>query len=235
MTLSTTERLYRRLTKHLPASLSAQLDWLRTSYHVGWGGAMNGQSRRQMLIVDLLRRVEPVAIVETGSFRGATSRWLHEVSDLPVYTVESDVRFFKFAQRACTEAPGVSLTLGDSRALIARLVDEGRVQRTFFYLDAHWNDDVPRFEELVAIMRHWPSALVVIDDFQVPGDAGYGFAMYGDSPLDERYLPDLAEWALFYPRIPSSEETGARRGCAVLASPDLIPLLQLEPDLLRRK
>ena len=55
-------------------------------------------------------------------------------------------------------------------------------------------------------------------NFVVPSDAGYEFAIYGGKPLDRPYLPDLTGWSIFYPVLPSTSETGARRGCAVFAT-----------------
>ncbi len=63
--------------------------------------------------------------------------------------------------------------------------------------------------------------MVVIDDFRVPDDEGYRFDDYGPGkaltwdyvgPIAERYGATAA-----YPATPSAEETGARRGCVVLA------------------
>jgi predicted O-methyltransferase YrrM len=216
--LSITERLYRRATGFLPARLAARLDLMRPAYNRGWGGPMNGQERRQQVIRDLFAAVEFDEVVETGTFRGGTTAWLGEISGRPVHSVESEARFFHFAQATAGRRPGIDIRLGDSRDLLRSLAARAGDPTMFFYLDAHWGDDVPRHEELRIIHPRWSRCVVVIDDFLVPGDPGYGFARYGDHPLDETYLPELAGWTMFYPAIPSGEETGSRRGCAVFAS-----------------
>lgn len=215
------ERAYRRLTRPLPPRIAARIDLLRPGYRRRWGGPMNGQERRRRIVTDLFREIAFDEIVETGTFRGSTTKWLSDVSDLPVMSVETEERFYLFAEAMCRDIPSVEILHGDSRELLRRLIARDGKRTTFFYLDAHWNEDVPRHAELRMIHDHWTQAVIMIDDFQVPGDEGYGYALYGGKPLDETYLPDLGDWQMFYPSVPSAQETGARRGYAIFASPDL--------------
>lgn len=92
----------------------------------------------------------------------------------------------------------------------------------FFYLDAHWQDDVPLAEELELIAASWSDPVIMIDDFQVPDDQGYGFDSYRNGlslTLDYLPLAKLPPLRLFWPGAAASEETGHRRGCVVLAPP----------------
>jgi hypothetical protein len=225
------ELWYRRLTRLLPARLSARVDLLRPAYNTGWGGAMNGQLKRQQLVRDLFAAICFDEVVETGTFRGGTTAWLHEISGLPVFSVETQERFFRFALAKIGSNPAIDVRLGDSRTLLRDLAARPDDKTTFFYLDAHWGDDVPRHEELRIIHDRWPRCVVMIDDFQVPGDAGYGFALYGGKPLDETYLPELAGWTMYYPTIPSATDTGARRGYAVFVPAALAGQVALVPGL----
>ena len=76
-------------------------------------------------------------------------------------------------------------------------------------------------EELKIVFDACPNAIVMIDDFQVPFDAGYGYDNYGvDRVLTADYVvkPIVAGGLrVLYPSTPSVNETGARRGCVVLA------------------
>jgi hypothetical protein len=63
--------------------------------------------------------------------------------------------------------------------------------------------------------------VVVIDDFEVPGDPGYAFDDYGaGKALTSEYISGMIErfkLRAYYPTKPSTCETGAKRGCVVLA------------------
>ncbi len=93
---------------------------------------------------------------------------------------------------------------------------------TFFYLDAHWDDNVPLRSEIDLIALYWPEFVVMIDDFQVPGDKGYGYDNYGrNTILSLNYIRDLIvrnRLTAFFPQMASNDETGAKRGCVVLGS-----------------
>src|SRR5206468_11787016 len=104
------------------------------------------------------------------------------------------------------------------------------------YLDAHWNADLPLAEEIDIIFSRCPSAVVMIDDFQVPSDAGYGYDNYGPGKaLVSGYIrPAISAHQLqaFYPSTPSAADYPStplaaaglaaagrlRRGCVVLAN-----------------
>ena len=55
----------------------------------------------------------------------------------------------------------------------------------------------------------------MVDDFQVPGDAGYQFDDYGEGKkLSLNYLNPVAHLGFtpFFPTLPSSEESGVNAG-----------------------
>lgn len=219
MTMNLSERAYLKVTASAPPALSARLDLLRPRHFAA--GPLNGQRERQQIVRDLVTAVDFDEVVETGTFRGATTVFFRQLTGLPVHSVELLPRFFRFAAVRCAEDDGIHLEQGDSRAFLADLSRRPGQQTTFFYLDAHWQQDVPRFEEVEIIAAEWRRAVVMIDDVEVPDDSGYGFTYYGGAPLNLDYLPDLPGWEAFYPRASASSETGARRGCVVLASPEL--------------
>ena len=166
-------------------------------------------------------------ILETGTFRGTSTEFFATVFQTPVHTVESNARYCVDSRQRLATEPGVTVELGDSRTFLERYFDQANVreQTLFVYLDAHWEEDLPLAEELAAIARATTRCIVMIDDFQVPGDSGYAYDDYGPGKaLVEDYLPQslLKGWALMYPTAPSEEETGAKRGCCVLVSPGLL-------------
>lgn len=215
------------------------LDYIRSPDRgAGWG-PFNGQTARQALFVDLLTKTAPHAIVETGTFLGATTEFISQVG-LPVFTIEAHPRNYGFARARFWRKRNVKLLYGDSRIGLHKLFDGALhplSRRTiFFYLDAHWNNDLPLAEEIDIIFSHCPMGVVMIDDFEVPSDAGYGFDDYGPGKaLVADYIkPALSRHQLqaFYPSTPSAADYPStpmaaaglaapgrlRRGCVVLVS-----------------
>jgi hypothetical protein len=87
------------------------------------------------------------------------------------------------------------------------------------------------------VLSNFPRAVVIIDDFKVPDDPGYGFDDYGPGQrIDLDYL-DAAEVEsvfLYFPSTPSWREDGARRGCCVMTpAPEIAATLD-GISLLRR-
>ncbi|WP_406475380.1 hypothetical protein [Streptomyces sp. NBC_01615] len=212
-------RLKYKIDAPLPVPVAFRWDLVRPLEF--YSGPMNGQARRQQLVRDLMRAVAFDEVVETGTYRGVTSTFLSNVSGLPVHTAEMSARFFRYSRVRCADDPAITVHHSDSRRLLRELADRDGDPTLFFYLDAHWQEDVPRYEELEIIHRRWSRAVVVIDDFRVNDDPGYGHETYHGVPLDPDYLPQLPGWRRYYPAARSFEETGMRRGCLILASPAL--------------
>lgn len=180
------------------------------------------------MVVELCQRVQFAAVVETGTYRGTTAAYLHRVTGLPLHSFEAKPRHYGFARARLRSLTEVCLHRGDSRAGLERLGARGALRPgpVLFYLDAHGLADLPLAAEIEIAFDHWREAVVMIDDFAVPGDPGYGFDDYGDGQaLTLRYLDDhdLRPEGVWFPRCTAAAETGARRGCVVLArAPQLI-------------
>lgn len=219
--MSSVQRVLDRITRVVSVvspTLAAGIDWLRPSLHSNWGGPMNGQNGRRAIMRELAGYLKPSAVIETGTFRGDSTAFLADISGSPVYSIESSKRYYLFA-RWRLQRQDVHLFYGDSREFL-KTVEIADNSILLIYLDAHWERDLPLPNELAIISRRWPQAVVVIDDFEVPDDAGYAFDDYGSgAALREEILPtEMESWCRLYPRLPSSDETGAHRGCVVLAS-----------------
>ena len=203
----------------------------------GWG-PFNGQTARQALFVVIIANTRPHAIVETGTFLGTTTELMCQTG-LPVFTIESHPRNYGFARTRFWRRRNVNLLHGDSRAGLRRLFDGALDSLSgvtvFFYLDAHWNDDLPLADEIDIIFSRCPLAVVMIDDFEVPCDAGYGYDDYGPGKAlvfdYVRLAISAHQLQAFYPSTPSVADYPStpmaseglatpgrlRRGCIVLA------------------
>ena len=224
--LSLARRIYERVVNRLPKKSAAFIDHLNPSLRASWGGPLNGQARRQEMMRELVSLFNPKVIVETGTYRGTSTDFLRGIGNADIHTVEHDERFFRYSQIRFRNDPRVRVVHGDSRDYLERMSRTSAFpkERVLFYLDAHWDDDLPLWEELTCIQRAWTRSVIVVDDFQVPNDEGYGYDDWGaGKSLTEGLLPAaaLSHYIILYPLAPSSQETGMRRGCAVLVSPDL--------------
>lgn len=228
----------RFLYNRFPPSYQGILD-----YHFGgkrvrdpYGGPLNGQAGRLRIVEAIIAAAEPAAIVESGTFRGVTTAWLAGFGR-PVYTIELSPRYYAYCRRRLKGLSNVTLMRGSSpdvlRALCAGTLDPAKA--VFFYLDAHWYDHLPLREECEIIFKRQPNSVVIIDDFQVPGDDGYTFDAYGpEKTLCLAYLEPLASFGVrvFFPAIRSVDETGAKRGCVVItANADIASALDALPLL----
>jgi hypothetical protein len=187
----------------------------------GFGGPLNGSPARLAVFNELKRRCLFAAVVETGTYRGESTIFF-ATAGCPVYTSEVNARYMGYAQLRLWSRSNVHFCLGDSRQFLRRLTGDSTVPKdsVFFYLDAHWHDDLPLREEIDLIFRHWTRPVVMVDDFQVPDDSGYQYDDYGEGKkLSLEYLNPVAHLGLvpFFPASPSSEEIGLKRGWVVLA------------------
>lgn len=203
-------------------TVAAYGDWLFPENHQSFGGPMNGQPRRRSLTRTIVEAMKFDAVVETGTFRGTTTDFLWHVTGAPVWTVESNPRYAAFAARRFRATPEVTVHVGDSRAFLPQLAADPRVpkRRVLFYLDAHWGAELPLRSELLTVFQAWDEPIVMIDDFEVPDDPGYGFDDYGPGGrLCLSYLPEseMAGFVPLLPAVPSAEEGGLKRGCVVIA------------------
>lgn len=201
--------------------------YLKPSLKGSWGGPFNGQAYRRRIYEDIVRDLPIQAIVEAGTFRGTTTELL-AASGLPVYAIEASPRYHAYTQRRLREMKGtVHLHLGDSREVLRALAETPSVPSSdvLFYLDAHWEEDLPLREEVDVVFSNWERSVVLIDDFEVPGTA-YNFDDYGPGKaLVLDYLrPSMERLGLsvYFPAAGPEHETGAKRGCVVLCNdPDV--------------
>ena len=196
--------------------------WCKPAWRDSWGGPFNGQEFRQRLFAELSARVPFVAIVETGTYRGTTTRYFRRATRLPIHSFEANPRHYGFARAHLKSLPDLQLHRCDSRTGLIHLATSNALPAgcVFFYLDAHVFGDLPLADEVDLAFRHWPQAVVMIDDFAVPDDPGYGFDDYGaGKAFTLAYLGehDVLPAGVWFPECASAAETGARRGCVVLA------------------
>ena len=228
--------VYDRLADLLPATAASRLDWWAHARSRGPNRSFNDQQGRRQIVAELVSTIDFTCALETGSYRGSSTLMLAELIHAAVASVECRARNQLFASRRLEPYPHASSELGDSRQFLERRLAAGSGP-AFVYLDAHWYDDLPLADELRIIANSGREAVVLVDDFRVNDDPGYGYDDYGPGKsLDSTYLssvPEILGWARFVPSLASAQETGARRGCVVVVHPELAALVGGLPSLRR--
>ncbi len=218
-------RTVEKLTSVLPARIGARIDLLRPDLAKGFG-PFNGQEHRRVILASIIQSYPFDLVIESGTFRGTTTQLLRTMTTAPIITIEVSRRHYEYSRRQLSRLLGVQVIHGDSpteiRRVAARPTHETSA-RVFAYLDAHWGMSLPTRWEILEILSSWESVCIVVDDFKVPGDPGYGYDDYGPGMALDLALLDglpLAGVSMFFPRIPAAVETGYRRGWVVLARGD---------------
>lgn len=182
----------------------------------------NEQSFRKKIFNELVSSIPFTSIIETGTWIGNTTGYMKKQSDLPLYTCELDKRYFALAKMRLNNFSNIFFTNDDSRNFLNTLDIDTQNGTCFFYLDAHWYDDLPLKEELEIISKRFSGFVIMIDDFKVPGDPGYGYDNFGrETNLSlEVYAKQFKALNLnmYFPSAGAEQETGKKRGCVVLAN-----------------
>lgn len=181
----------------------------------------NGQMHRKQIFCDLLSEFEFDAILETGTWIGNTTGYMAETSGLPVYTTEFNDRFYSLAKLRLSDINNITFMLSDSREFLRKMAASNlATKKLFIYLDAHWYEDLPLEEEIEIICSNFKNYVIMVDDFEVPIDVGYGYDDYGkNKSLTLKQFSRLFKrhgLVALFPSLPSSEESGNKRGCVVL-------------------
>jgi predicted O-methyltransferase YrrM len=208
--------------------IAAEIELSSPELQQCWGGPFNGQAGRIAIMSELLRLLAPSTVIETGTFRGITTAWFARNFNGPIFTCELEKLYTIQAQKNVAKFSNVHIDSSDSRIFLRHRLKDIPVDDTvLIYLDAHWERDLPLREELAIIFGAHHNAVVVIDDFQVPFDHGYGWDDYGPGlaltvQILKGIIPDDA--LIFFPSLASEDDTGARRGCCVVAADAVVRL-----------
>lgn len=203
--------------------LAAEVDLVVHASEHEWGWhPFNGQRPRADLFLRLARRLQFEVVIETGTFRGTTTKFMHDSTEAQIFSCETNDRYFEYARGRLQGLPRIHLSREDSREYLQQLVHDERVRgrRAFVYLDAHWGADLPLAQEVAILTRDLPDAVVMIDDFEVPGLPDYEFDDYGaDSVLSIDLIADRLpqDTVLFYPGWSRDQLADVRRGFVILA------------------
>lgn len=181
-----------------------------------------GKTKIRKMIFNVLFKIFSFeAIIETGTYTGNTTGYMAKTTSRPIFTCESSRVLSALAKKTLFGIKNINCFVMDSREFLNSLANnEVSSKKVFIYLDAHGYDDLPLKQEIEIICWTWKEFVIMIDDFQVPGDVGYGYDSYvGNQVLSiNTFLPVFLQNGLipFFPALRSSEETGAKQESVIL-------------------
>jgi hypothetical protein len=222
-----------RLDFMLGGHLQGKEYWLKDS--IGF----NSQLKRKATFKAINEVYDFDAIIETGTNIGATTGYLASLTGKQVHSCEIRPESFSLAKDLLYPYfENIKLYNTDSIEFLNANLSSLSNGKLFIYLDAHWYDFLPLREEIEIISNQCREFLILIDDFQVMGDNGYGYDKYANGKeLTLKYILDLISrfnLSAYFPSAPSGEETGAKRGYIYLAKGQTLEAKLSQIELLRR-
>lgn len=145
--------------------------------------------------LELARLAGIKIFVETGTYKGKTTRWAAEHFEI-VHTIEAAEPFYKRYSKELEQLGNVVTHFGDSRTTLGRVENMIGNQPALFWLDGHWSggvtageqEECPLIEELLAI-RHRRGDVIMIDDARL-------FLAAPPLPFDADQWPNVFDLAL---------------------------------------
>ena len=138
--------------------------------------------RHLIRLVDWLAQ-QAQAFIETGANVGSTSRFMAQrFADMPVYSCECDPGAFALARRHLAPHKNACIEQAASPAFLYAIHDrhpELCEQTNLYWLDAHgYGFRWPLVDEIAFLTSQLERALVLIDDFRVPGRPEFKYDVY---------------------------------------------------------
>jgi hypothetical protein len=198
-----------KLRDRLPIYREILSDY-RTGARLDYGSAaFHGDRVFQGLIQKLIESVPIGTFVETGTFLGDSSGFVaSRNAAVPVYTCDVDPEALAKAPRRLWRLTNLKVAHASSERFLRTLIEQGHIRGIpLFFLDAHWQRYWPLGEELRIISDAGMPAVIVVDDFQVPGRPEFGFDTWDvdgrphpcDVDLVGAWLDDRQEHQLLVP------------------------------------
>jgi hypothetical protein len=124
------------------------------------------------------------AIIETGCHFGDTTDYLSSLySNIPIWTCDVSAKYVRFVKHRLKARKNLNVILQSSPVFLNDISQ--LYSFPFYYLDAHWYEYWPLFDEISNIK----TGVVCIDDFDV-GNSRFGFDSYNGIKCGIELIPE---------------------------------------------
>lgn len=114
-------------------------------------------------------------VIETGTYKGATTLWLNEHFE-DVHTTEIDERLYP-ELRQTFKGTNIKLWCAGSEEALPEILSYIFDKQPLIFIDAHWYKN-PVLAELKAIAKAGIKPVIAIHDFKVPNHPELGYDIY---------------------------------------------------------
>lgn len=170
------EKILIQLFSHpVAGQLAKQLFDLKTETE-----CFHGDPNYKKVFQQLIKTLRPTHFIEMGTFLGRSSGFIAKTyPKINVVTAEVNPNFAAIAKHRLSGS-NVQVVVSDSVQFLRDFLPSlPHTARLLVYLDSHWYDSWPLIEE-IQILEAWCNNFVlVIDDFQVPGQPQFVYDNYG--------------------------------------------------------
>jgi hypothetical protein len=119
-------------------------------------------------------------VIETGTYKGATTLWLNEHFE-DVHTTEIDERLYN-ELRQTFKGTNIKLWCAGSEEALPEILAYINDKQPLIFIDAHWYNN-PVLAELKAIAEAGIKPIIAIHDFKVPNRPDLGYDIYPNQKI----------------------------------------------------
>jgi hypothetical protein len=157
-------------------------------------------------------------VIETGTYKGATTLWLNEHFE-DVHTTEIDERLYP-ELRKTFKGTNIKLWCAGSEEALPEILAYISDKQPLIFIDAHWYKN-PVLAELKAIAEAGIKPIIAIHDFKVPNYSEFGYDTYPQQGITyewqwiEKHIESIygkGGYEYFY----NEKAEGDKRGCVFI-------------------
>jgi hypothetical protein len=137
--------------------------------------------------------VDVESFIETGANVGTTARYMAQTyPNVDVYSCEPNLDAFQMSLKTVAGCKNVHMYYMQSPEFFYYLQDnapELKLSRKMYWLDAHdYGFRWPLYDELRFITSEFSTAIILIDDAQIPGQPQFKYSSYEDQVCNTDYI-----------------------------------------------
>ena len=154
---------------------------------------LNGDTYACVEFLKLKEKFNIKNLVELGSCVFGSTKWFGENFE-NVLTVEINAEFRNIGLKRVSGAKNITSYLGDSICMLPTMLKDCD-NRTIIFIDSHWYNHFPLFDELKLIKDSKLNPVIIVHDCLVPNESKLGYDSYEGVDISyatmKPYLDDI--------------------------------------------